>query len=110
MIWELNVQLSAEQIVKGHAFDKHLLSQGEFGGLGIRTHAQLQSHVEMILTNPSTETYLLNPTKGGPRVGYVHRESHTVIIHNPAAPDRGTVFQPSIDMDSFLKERTWKKM
>jgi len=101
---KLNVQLTAEQIVKGHAFDKHLLSQGEFGGISIRTHAQLQSHVEMVLTNPATETYVLGITEKGPRIRYVHRESHTVIVHNPAAPDRGTVFQPSMDMDSYLKQ------
>ena len=100
----MNVQLTAEQIVKGHAFDKHLLSQGEFGGISIRTLAQLQSHVEMVLTNPATETYVLGITEKGPRIRYVHRESHTVIVHNPAAPDRGTVFQPSMDMDSYLKQ------
>ena len=82
----LNTQLIAEQIAKGHAFDKHILTQGEFSGLEIRTYAHLQSHIEMILTHPVTETINLRD-----RTVYIHRPSHTVIVHNPKTSDRGTI-------------------
>ncbi len=100
---KFNVQLTAEQIVKGHAFNKHILSQGEFGGLGIRTHAQLQSHVEMVMSSSETQTTIM---KGG-KIAYVHKPTNTVVVHNMTDAHRGTVFQPE-NMDQYLKKEGWK--
>jgi hypothetical protein len=43
----LKNSLSAREIAGSHAFEKHVLSQGEFPGL-IRTREQFSSHIENI--------------------------------------------------------------
>ena len=51
----LNAQLAAQEVANGHAFDKHVLGQGnpsgknEFADLGISTKPQFQNFVENIV-------------------------------------------------------------
>lgn len=91
----LNVQLAAEQISSGHAFEKHVLNQGEFQGLGIRTRGQFAEHIENVLTNPSDVRYYSDG-----RAAYLQRSSSTVVIRDPAR--EGTAFQPQ-DWDKYVK-------
>ena len=84
----LNRRLTSQEIASGHAFEKHILNQGEFSGL-IRTREQFSSHIENILSNPTDVKQLRNN-----RIGYWHQDSGTVVIHNPRALDGGTAFQP----------------
>jgi len=100
---QLRNQLIAEQISKGHAFEKHILHQGEFPGW-IRTHKQLQIHIETILNSNNTKKLYI----GKERTVYCNKDSHTVIIHNPHAADGGTVFQPPTSIEKFLEMRGWK--
>jgi hypothetical protein len=85
----LNRQLAAQEIAGGHGFEKHVLQQGEFGGLGIRTRQQYASHIENVLNNPSSVRY----TADG-RSFHLQESTGTVVVRNPNAPDGGTAFQP----------------
>jgi len=100
---KLQNQLTAKEIASGHALEKHVVSQGEFAGY-IRTRKQLEQHIENVLNDKVTQVL----TIGGGRTAFIHRPSSTVLIRNPTAKDGGTVFQPFVDMDSFLIQRGWK--
>lgn len=91
----LNNSLAAREISGGHAFEKHVLSQGEFSGL-IRTRNQFSKHIENILNNTSILKTLRNN-----RTGYWHQETGTIVVRNPRALDGGTAFQPSIGFNYF---------
>jgi filamentous hemagglutinin len=77
----LKNHLTAEEIAGGHAFDKHILTQGEYPGW-IRTRAQFQSHVEDVINNPTAVRSLQNG-----RTAYWHDASGTIVIRTPAAAD-----------------------
>jgi RHS repeat-associated core domain len=94
----LRNKLIAEEISGGHAFEKHVLNQGEFSGW-IRTKNQLSQHIEKVINNP-TEIKKLR----GNRMAYWHQETGTVVIHNSRALDGGTVFQPKNGYEYFVKE------
>ncbi len=81
----LNSQLTAEEIVNGHAYDKHI---GEFADLGISTREQLQSHVEHVLENPTDIRYYSDN-----RTVYIDRNSNTVVIRN-GSNGESTTFRP----------------
>ncbi len=85
----LRGKFAGEEIAGGHAFDKHVLQQGEFRGLGIRTRAQFAKHVESVINNPSASRQLSSG-----RTAYWDDASSTVVIRNPRAIDGGTAFQP----------------
>ncbi|MFB9135580.1 two-partner secretion domain-containing protein [Vibrio olivae] len=89
----LNKQLTAQEIANGHAFDKHVLKQGEFPD--VRTRQQFQNHVEDVLHNPSEVRYY----KDG-RTVYIQDSSSTVVIRNSGAGE-STAFQPS-DWTEYL--------
>ena len=91
----LKNRLAAEEIAGGHAFDKHVLSQGEFPG-SIRTRVQFQQHIESVMNNPTAAREL---SRG--RIGYWHDESGTAVIRNPFAADGGTTFRPANGVDYF---------
>ena len=80
----------------GHAFGKHVLGVGAklddplFRGLGIRTMAQLESHIVSVMANPTATRAL---SRG--RTAYWHEATSTVVITNPRVSYGGTVFQPS---------------
>lgn len=90
-----NNQKIASQIAQGHAFEKHVLMQGEFPGW-IRTRKQFAEHIENVLNNP-TQTKALN----NDRIGFWHQETGTVIIRNPKDPDGGTAFQPKTGINYY---------
>ena len=81
----------ATSIGNGHAFDKHVLQQGEFGGLDIRTKDQFVAHIDHVLKNG------INKPLSGGRHAYWDSASSTVVITNPRATDGGTCFQPNIN-------------
>jgi filamentous hemagglutinin len=85
---KLRTQLAAQEIAGGHAFEKHVLVQGEFKGLDIRTREQFASHVENVMTNPSSVRYY----KDG-RTVYLQESTGTVVFRNPNGGE-GTAFQP----------------
>ncbi|WP_271409609.1 two-partner secretion domain-containing protein [Pseudomonas sp. Q1-7] len=85
---KLRTRLAAEEIAGGHAFEKHVLIQGEFKGLGIRTREQFASHIENVMTNPSSVRYY----KDG-RTVYLQESTGTVVFRNPNGGE-GTAFQP----------------
>jgi filamentous hemagglutinin len=86
---KLNTQLTAQEIAGGHAFEKHVLNQGEFKGLGIRTREQFANHIENVINNPTASRQL-----SGGRTAYWQEPTGTVVIRNPRAVDGGTAFQP----------------
>nr|WP_246651404.1 hemagglutinin repeat-containing protein [Rhizobium laguerreae] len=92
----LNLKLSsteiesvAGKIAGGHAFEKHILRQGEFAGMEFRTRAQFAKFISDTITNPSAEKSL---PRG--RTAYWNEAYKAVVIHDPATVDAGTAFQP----------------
>ncbi|MDT4291665.1 RHS repeat-associated core domain-containing protein [Methylomonas sp. MO1] len=86
----LRSQLAGQEIAGGHAFEKHVIQQGEFGGLGIRTREQFSNHIENVINNPTAVKQL-----SGGRSAYWDDATSTVVIRNPRAADGGTAFQPA---------------
>ncbi|MEA3087233.1 MAG: hypothetical protein QOC89_4930 [Paraburkholderia sp.] len=86
----------ANQIAGGHSFEKHVLQQGEYIGLGIRTRAQFAGLVDDVINNP---TYTRSLSNG--RTAYWSDTFGTVVIHNPRAVDGGTAFRPSRGINYF---------
>lgn len=85
----LNNQLAADEIANGHAFDKHVIEQNEFGS-SITTQQQFANQIENIFNNPSAEKQLSNG-----RSAYWDDTSGMVVIRNPKAADGGTEFKPT---------------
>jgi len=61
----LKTQLRAEQIAKGHAWEKHVLGNGgprgrEYDDLGFSTPEQFADHVEGVMNNPTSAGRLSN--------------------------------------------------
>ena len=98
----LRIQLTAQQIAGGHAFEKHVLgvsnpNGAEFGGFGIRTRAQFADHIEGVITNPTRSSSLTNG-----RNAYYDSASNTIVITNPRASDGGTAFRP-VNGEAYLR-------
>ena len=85
----LRAQLIAEEISQGHAFEKHVLQQGEFRGLGIRTRPQFQLHIENVILKSSSVRYYRDG-----RVLYLQESTGTAVVWNPATGE-STAFQPA---------------
>jgi hypothetical protein len=86
----LRGQLAGQEIAGGHAFEKHVLNQGEFKSLGIRTREQFAGHIENVLNNPTASRQLRDG-----RSAHWHESTGTVVIRNPRDTDGGTAFQPT---------------
>lgn len=84
----LRSQLTAEEIAGGHAFDKHVIQQGQFPG--VTTRPQFATQVENVINNASE----VRPLSNG-RTAYWDSSSGTVVIRNPGAADGGTAFKPT---------------
>jgi hypothetical protein len=96
---KLNKQLTLDEAVD-HSFDKHVLKQGEFSGLGIRTKDQLRSHAENVLNNPSSIRYHKNG-----KIAYIQESTGTVLIKSPVGSSgQSTVFQPK-DFQNYINTR-----
>lgn len=87
---KLNSQLVGEEISGGHAYDKHVTKQGEFKDLGITTKEQFASHIEKVVSNPTSVKELNNG-----RIAYWDQSTGTVVIRNPKVKDGGTAFRPT---------------
>jgi hypothetical protein len=85
---KLNRELMLDEVVD-HSFYKHVLQQGEFKGLGIRTKTQFREHVNNVIENPSSIRYY----KDG-RSAYLQESTGTVVIRNPTGSGQSTAFQP----------------
>lgn len=85
----LNNKLIAQEIAGGHAFEKHVLYQGEYKGY-IRTRKQFADLIENIVYNHSDMK-----TFGKYKTAYWDNQSGTVVIRNPKAVDGGTAFRPN---------------
>ncbi|GAA6139447.1 hypothetical protein NBRC116583_31940 [Arenicella sp. 4NH20-0111] len=91
----LNRDLVLDEVVD-HAFVKHVLQQGEFAGLGIRTTAQFRRHVDNVLSNPSSIRYYRDG-----RAAYLQESTRTVVIRNPTGSGQSTAFQPR-DWNNYI--------
>ena len=89
---KLNRELSAEEIARGHSFEKHVVKGGEFKDLGINTVEEFQAHIEKIITNPTEIRYYRKDRKV-----YLHEPSETVIVVNKRSGE-GTAFRPEFDV------------
>jgi hypothetical protein len=76
----LRSQLTAEEIAGGHAFDKHVIQQGQFPG--VTTRPQFVTQIENVINNASE----VRPLSNG-RTAYWDSSSGTVVIRNPGAVD-----------------------
>jgi filamentous hemagglutinin len=83
----LRDRLTAEEISGGHAFDKHVVQQGEFPGT--TTRQQFAGQIEDVIRNHTHYRELSNG-----RVAYWDDATGTVVIRNPKAVDGGTAFKP----------------
>jgi filamentous hemagglutinin len=81
--------LAGQEIAGGHAFEKHVLQEGAFEGLGISTRDQFARHIENVINNPTATRQL-----SGGRTAYWDDATNTVVIRNPRSADGGTAFQP----------------
>lgn len=57
--------MAGQEVAGGHAFEKHVLQQGEFGGLEIRTRDQFENHIESVINNPTTTKQLSGGRSAG---------------------------------------------
>jgi filamentous hemagglutinin len=77
----------ARTIAQGHAFEKHVLNQGQFPN--IFTPEQFAIEIQRIIDNPSVSKQL---ARG--RTAYWEETTGIVVIYDPHAPDGGTTFKP----------------
>ena len=89
----------AESIAGGHALDKHL---GEMVELGVSNKEGLKS-----LVRETIETAGPGDVKNleGGRVAYYNEGKNVVVIYNPNATDKGTVFRPTDGRNIFGRLR-----
>jgi hypothetical protein len=85
-------KLIGDEISGGHAFDKHVIEQGEFPG--VTTRRQFGDMIEDAVMNGESRGL------SGERTAYW--SEGTVVIRNPGAPDGGTAFRPANGYDYFL--------
>jgi hypothetical protein len=76
----------AGDIANGHAYDKHVVQQGEYQGITSRT--QFQQLIQNTLDNPTADKAL-----SGGRHAYWNSQDGTVVITDPSNPDGGTRIQ-----------------
>jgi hypothetical protein len=86
-------KLIGDEISEGHAFDKHVIEQGEFPG--VTTRRQFAGMIEDAVMNGESRVL------SGGRTAYW--SDGTVVIRNPGAPDGGTAFRPTSGHDYFLR-------
>ena len=77
----------ATRIAHGHAFEKHVLDQGQFPG--ILTPEQFATEIQRLMDNPSASKRL---ARG--RQAYWDEATGTVVVVDPHTIDGGTAFKP----------------
>ncbi len=88
----LRAQLAGEEIAGGHAFDKHVLSKGEYPG--VTSRQEFAQIIEDVIMNGEMRTL------SGGRTAYW--KDGTVVIGNPNSADGGTAYRPDKGYDYFL--------
>jgi hypothetical protein len=77
---------SATSIANGHAYDKHVVAQGEFPE--IKSRADFEQLIAEVMNNPDE-----NKALSGGRHAYW--KGDVIVITNPRHPDGGTAFRPT---------------
>jgi filamentous hemagglutinin len=85
-------------IAQGHAFEKHVIQQGEFQHFGIRTPEDFAKHIDKVVSLARGSN--VRALAGG-RKAYWDEVTGTVVIHNPSVPDMGTAFRPKTGRKYF---------
>ncbi|MFC3896599.1 tachylectin-related carbohydrate-binding protein [Lentzea rhizosphaerae] len=88
----LNARLAGQEISNGHAFQKHVVEQGEFPG--VRTRGEFAQLVETTILKGE-----MRPLNGN-RLAYWY--NGMIVIRNPRAADGGTAFAPRDGYNYFL--------
>lgn len=78
----------AEQLAKGHAYDKHVVDDAEYPEIDSRS--AFADLVEDVMTSPDATKPL-----PGDRQASWQAKTRTVVILNPKDPDGGTAFRPA---------------
>jgi len=91
----LQAQLAAEELAgaDGHAFQKHVVEQGEFPG--IRTRAQFADMIEDVILNGERRVRSDGAS--------AYWRNGVIVIRNPASRDGGTVFAPKEGYSYFTR-------
>ena len=92
------IRPEARAIGHGHAFDKHVLKEGQFTDLGVTTRGQFSEHISRVI-DAAGGTNVRSLTGG--RMAYWDDITGTVVIKNPQAPDLGTAFRPKTGRSYF---------
>ena len=89
ILTDKEIRVIANKIANGHAFEKHVL--GNSGHIpGVSTKEELANFVEKIMNEPTAVKKLENG-----RIGFWHRESRMVVVHDPGHIDKGSIFKSS---------------
>ncbi|RMG20153.1 MAG: hypothetical protein D6732_29020 [Methanobacteriota archaeon] len=78
-------QKIARKIAQGHAYDKHVVKQGEFPE--VRSRAEFERLIADVISNPEASKSLSRGRRA-------YWKGNVVVITNPADPDGGTAFRP----------------
>ncbi|MDQ7814929.1 MAG: DUF2341 domain-containing protein [Patescibacteria group bacterium] len=85
----------ATRIGNGHAYDKHVLEQGQFVDI-VKNRSDFTKHVYNVMKNPDEYRQL-----SGGRAAYWQWRTNSIIITDPKNNDAGTAFQPFMGYDYF---------
>ena len=77
----------AQTIAAGHAYDKHVVAEGQFPGVASR--AAFAALIQGIIEHPTASRQLTSE-----RTAWWDEASGTVVIANPHDRDGGTCFKP----------------
>ena len=77
----------AQKIASGHAYDKHVVAEGQFPGIASR--AAFAALIQAIIEHPTASRQLTSE-----RTAWWDEASGTVVIANPHDRDGGTCFKP----------------
>ena len=77
----------AQKIAAGHAYDKHVVAEGQFPGIASRT--AFAALIQGIIEHPTASRPLTSE-----RTAWWDEASGTVVIANPHDRDGGTCFKP----------------
>jgi hypothetical protein len=82
-----------DEISAGHAYDKHVVKQGEFPG--ITSREQFANLIEDTVVNGESRVLDHGRT--------AYWSEGTVVIRDPRRPDGGSTFRPAKGYDYFLR-------
>ena len=87
---------AAQKIASGHAFEKHVIKNGEFPD--VKTQEQFAEIIDGVMGNPTHQRELLND-----RTAFFDDSSGILVIRDANSPDGGTTFIPTDGLDYFLQ-------